>query len=71
MGSTMSTWLQLCLFFKIFAISHGSELEEFESFIEDIIETWTLCSPTILVKDVLPKICMSNILRVIQLSRTV
>ena len=56
----MSMWLQLCLLFGIFAFSHGSESEEFETFIKGIIETWKLRSPTILVKDDLPKICMSK-----------
>ena len=56
----MSKLQKLCLLFGIFAISHGSESEEFETFIEGIIETWKLRSPTILVKDFVPKICMSK-----------
>ena len=56
----MSKLQKLCLLFGIFAISHGSESEEFATFIEGIIDTWKLRSPTIIVKDDLPKICMSK-----------
>ena len=53
-------FLQLCLLLGIYPISHGFESKEFETFIEGIIETWQLRSPTILVKEDLPKICMSK-----------
>ena len=60
MASTVRMLIILGLFFGIVATSHGSESEEFETFIEGIIETWKLRSPTIVVKDDLPKICMSK-----------
>ena len=53
-------FLQLCLLLGIYPISHGFESKEFETFIEGIIETWQLRSPTLLVKEDLPKICMSK-----------
>ena len=60
LGSTLVILLRLCILFRAFAISHGSESEEIDAFIEDIIETWQLWSPTILVKDDLPKMCMNH-----------
>ena len=49
--SAMSRLLKLCLLFGIFTISHASETEKLETFIEGIIETWQLQSPTILFKN--------------------
>ena len=56
----MGTLLKLCLLFGSFVISHGTDSEEFEAFIKDVIETWQLRSPTILVKDDLPKMCLNR-----------
>ena len=56
----MRTLPNLIILFGIFAISHGAETEDLEAFIKDIIETWQLRSPTILVKDVVPKMCMTR-----------
>ena len=56
----MKTLSNLIILFGIFAISHGAETEDLEAFIKDIIETWQLRSPTILVKDVVPKMCMTR-----------
>ena len=50
--------IKFCLLIGSFATSHGTELT-FEAFIEDIIETWQLRSPTIILKDDLPQMCMS------------
>ena len=58
--STMRTLPKLIILFGIFAISHAAETGDLEAFIEDIIETWQLRSPTILVKDVVPKMCMTR-----------
>ena len=51
---------KLCILFGIYAISHGSESKDFETFIVSIIETWKLRSPTILVEDDLPNMCMTQ-----------
>ena len=56
----MRTLPKLIILFGIFAISHAAETGDLEAFIEDIIETWQLRSPTILVKDVVPKMCMTR-----------
>ena len=50
--------MKLCLMFGYFAISDGSE--EFEAFLQDVIQTWQLRSPTIIFKEDLPKMCMQN-----------
>ena len=51
---------KLCILFGIYAISHGSESKDFETFIVSIIEIWKLRSPTILVEDDLPNMCMTQ-----------
>ena len=56
----MEALLKLLFLFLNSATSHGAELKDFEAFIEDIIETWQLRSPTILVKDDLLNICISQ-----------
>ena len=56
----MQNYLILYPLFGIFAISHGSDSEEFETFIEDIIETWELLLPTIIIKDDIPGMCMTR-----------
>ena len=55
----LSTLIKLSLLIAMFATSHGYELQEqeLEAFIEDIIKTWELRSPTILVKDDMLKMC--------------
>ena len=52
--------LQIFLLVGSFVISHGTELEDVEAFLEDIIKTWKLRSPTIIVKDDLPNMCMKH-----------
>ena len=52
--------LQLFLLVGSFVISHGTELEEVDVFLEDIIKTWKLQSPTIIVKDYLSNVCMKH-----------
>ena len=49
---------QLWFLFGILSIAHGSQQEQFETFLRDIIDTWKLQSPTIIVQDYFPKICM-------------
>ena len=56
----MGALLKILFLFLISAKSHGPELKEFEAFIEDIIVTWQLRSPTILVKDDLLNICINQ-----------
>ena len=57
----MGKLLELYVIFGIFAVCHGSESpKEIETFIESVIETWQLRSPTILVLSILPKLCMSK-----------
>ena len=51
---------KLCILFGIFAISHGSQSEELETFIKSIIKTWQLRTPTILVKGDLLDMCESQ-----------
>ena len=58
--ATMRTSIKLCILFGIFAISHGSDSNELETFIESVIVTWQLRSPTVLVKYDLPNMCMSQ-----------
>ena len=42
------------------SIAKGSELEKLESFVTDLIETWQLLSPTIIVQDDLLKLCFET-----------
>lgn len=55
---SMTTSITLCLLMGIFTTSHGSESEQFQAFIEDIIETFQLKSPTVVFNDDLPNMCM-------------
>ena len=55
---TMRIFLKLNILFGSFGFSYGSEVNK--AFYESIIETWQLRSPTILVKDDLPKMCMNH-----------
>ena len=48
----------LSLLFWIFSIAHGSDTEEFEKFIENLIDTWQLRSPTLIAQGDLPQLCM-------------
>ena len=57
---SMSFLITLCLLFGIFAASQETELDQFETFIEDIIRTWQLRSPTIIFKDDIPTLCRSH-----------
>ena len=57
---SMTTLITLGILLGIFAISHGSESEQLEAFIKDIIETWQLRSPTIIVNDDFPNMCMTH-----------
>ena len=52
--------IHLCLFNEVLAIYHGSESQVIEAFIMDIIQTWQLQSPTIIIKEDLPEICMKH-----------
>ena len=57
---SMSKLLYLCLLLGVFTICHGSESHDIAStFIEDIMQTWKLHSPTIVAND-LPGICMKH-----------
>ena len=56
----MTNLIILCLFFGILDISHGTESAQFEAFIEDIFDIWGLRSPTVIVKDEIPEICMTH-----------
>ena len=58
---SMSRLIKICLlFFGSVAASQDTELDMLEAFIEAIIETWQLRSPTIIAEDNLPKICMTR-----------
>ena len=50
--------ISLCLLFGSFDASYGTELNNVEAFIEDIIKMWQLRSPTILINDDLPNLCI-------------
>ena len=54
----MSKLLPLGPLFLIFSIANGSDTEEFEKFIEDIIDTWQLLSPALIAQGELPQLCM-------------
>ena len=56
----MTNLIILCFFFGILDISHGTESKQFEAFIEDIIEIWGLWTPTVIVKDEIPEMCMTH-----------
>ena len=56
----MTALLQFCFLVGTFVITHGSESEKMETFIEAIIGKWKLRSPTLLIADDLPTICMNN-----------
>ena len=45
----MSNVLQLCLLFGAYATVHGYEDREVEKFTEDVIQTWKLRSPTVII----------------------
>ena len=49
---------ELGFLFWIFAIAHGSEIVEFENFIEGIIDSWQLRSPTLIVQGDMPQLCV-------------
>ena len=51
---------KLCLLFWTCAIVHGSETSEVEKFVKDIIQTWKLRSPTVIVRDVLLDLCIQR-----------
>ena len=55
-----TTLRRISLLFGIFTIAHGAELQQFEAFIEDLISTWQLKSPTIVFYGDLPQICMNR-----------
>ena len=42
-----------------FDLSHGTESEQVEAFIEVTIEAWQLRSPTIIVNDDIPTMCIT------------
>ena len=52
--------LEICLLIGCFALSHGTDPDQYEAFIEDVIGTWQLQSPTVIAVDDLPKICMNH-----------
>ena len=57
----MTTWITtFCVLFGTYTPCDGRKSEQFEAFIEDIIETWQLQYPTILYKDDLPQMCMNQ-----------
>ena len=57
----MNKLITICfLFFVSVAASPDTELDLLEVFIEGIIETWQIKSPTIIAEDNLPKICMTH-----------
>ena len=50
--------MELCFFFWLFSIAHGLEKTEvLDKFVEDLIDTWQLRSPTIIYQDDLPELC--------------
>ena len=55
----MSKLHALSLLFWILSIADGSDIHEFEKFIEEIIEAWKLQSPTLIVQGDLPQLCMT------------
>ena len=54
----MSKFYALGFLFWMFCSAHGSDTEEFETFIEDIIDSWQLRSPTLISQGDLPQLCM-------------
>ena len=56
---SMTTLITLCLMTVTFDLSHGTESEQVEAFIEDTIEAWQLRSPTIIVNDDIPTMCIT------------
>lgn len=52
--------VNLCIVLCFLSIAHGSDLEKLESFVGDIIATWQLLSPTIIVQDDLLKLCQES-----------
>ena len=51
---------EICLLIGSFALSNGTNPEQFEAFIEDVIGTWQLQSVTVIAVDDLPKLCMNH-----------
>ena len=56
----MGKFFNLCLLLGNFAVSQATDLGKVEFFMEDILTTWQLRSPTLIVKDDIPKTCMTN-----------
>ena len=52
--------ISLCLLFWSFDASYGTKLNNVEAFIEDLIKMWQLRSPTILIDDDLPNLCINH-----------
>ena len=50
--------LQLCLLFGAYATVHGYEPREVEKVTEDLIQTWKLLSPTVIIRDDSFDLCM-------------
>ena len=50
--------MELCFLFWLFSIAHGFEKTEvLDKFVEDLIDTWQIRSPTIIYQDDLPELC--------------
>ena len=50
--------MELCLLLFLFSIAHGLEKTEgLDKFVEDVIDTWQIRSPTIIYQDDLPELC--------------
>ena len=52
--------ISLCLLFWSFDASYGTKLNNVEAFIEDLIKMWQLRSPTIVINDELPNLCINH-----------
>ena len=50
----------LASLFWVFSSAQAYEIEELDKFLDDLIYTWQLSSPTIIVQGDLPKICMRH-----------
>ena len=55
----MTALITLCLIVGNFSLSRGTKINQVDAFIEDIIETLQFRSPTIIVNDEIPNICIT------------
>ena len=53
--------MELCLLFWLFSFAHGLEKTVgLDTFVEDVIDTWQIRSPTIIYQDDLPELCRNR-----------